>query len=92
MLWVKLIGVVVQHWLLLTSSLPDPRGSLWKAAEVIRDWIAALTAALDDEERLSETLERMRAAIDAIAKKKLQAKHPSSFQLLLNPELLDWNS
>jgi len=91
MFWVKLIGVVLQHWLLLTSSLPEPRGSLWKAAEVIRDWIAALTVGLDDGKRLAEILERMRAAIDAIAKKKLQERHPSSFQLLLNPELLDWN-
>ncbi|MGZ6855302.1 MAG: IS4 family transposase [Mycobacteriaceae bacterium] len=90
MFWAKLIGVVVQHWLLLTSSLPDPRGSLWKAAEVIRDWIATLTVVLDDEERLSEILTRIRAAIDAIARKKTQGEHPSSFQLLLNPELLDW--
>jgi hypothetical protein len=34
-LWAKLIGVLVQHWLLLTTPWPDARRSLWKAAGVI---------------------------------------------------------
>jgi hypothetical protein len=34
----------------------------------------------------------MIAAINAVADKKLQQKSPSSFQLLFDPELLDWSS
>jgi DDE family transposase len=89
--WAKLIGVVVQHWLLLTSTWSDPRRSHWKAARVIRDWIVSLTGALDDLDRLRRVLEEMTATIRAVARQKLQGKHPSSFQLLLDPELLDWN-
>jgi len=89
--WAKLIGVVVQHWLLLTSTWSNPRRSHWKAARVIRDWIVSLTGALDDLDRLIRVLEEMTATIDAVAKQKLQSKCPSSFQLLLDPELLDWN-
>jgi hypothetical protein len=88
--WAKLIGVVVQHWLLLTSTWSNPRRSHWKAARVIRDWIVSLTGALDDLDRLIRVLEEMTATIRAVAKQKLQSKCPSSFQLLLNPELLDW--
>jgi hypothetical protein len=90
--WAKLIGVIVQHWLLLTSTWSDPRRSPWKAARVIRQWIVSLTGALDDVDRLRGVLEEMTATIRAVAKQKLQKKNPSSFQLLLNPELLDWNS
>lgn len=88
--WAKLIGVVLQHWLLLTSTWAEPRRSPWKAARVIRDWIVTLTGVLDDIERLTRTLEAMAVTIGTIAKKKRRSKRPSSFQLLLNPELLDW--
>jgi DDE family transposase len=90
--WAKLIGVVVQHWLLLMSTWSNPRRSHWKAARVIRNWIVSLTGALDDLGQLIGVLEQMTATIKAVAKQKLQSKCPSSFQLLLDPELLDWNS
>jgi hypothetical protein len=89
--WAKLIGVVVQHWLLLTSTWSNARRSHWKAARVLRGWIVSLTGALDDLIHLIRVLEQMTATIRAVAKQKLQRKDPSSFQLLLNPELLDWN-
>lgn len=88
--WAKLIGVVVQHWLLLTSTWAEPRRSHWKAARVIREWIVTLTGVLDDIESLIRTLQAMVVTIGAVATKKRRSKQPSSFQLLLNPELLDW--
>jgi hypothetical protein len=92
MFWAKLIGVVVQHWLLLTSTWSNPRRSHWKAARIIREWIVSLTGALNDIDDLIRTLEAMTATIAAVANQKPGKKDPRSFQLLLNPELLDWNS
>jgi hypothetical protein len=89
--WAKLIGVVLQHWLLLTSTWSNARRSHWKAAQIIRQWIVSLTGALDHVDHLIRVLEEMTATIRSVAKKKRQTKRPSSFQLLLNPELLDWN-
>ena len=88
--WAKLIGVVLQHWLLLTSTWSNPRRSHWKAAEAIRPWIVSLTEALDDVAALVQVLAKMTMTIDAVANQKRQTKSPSSFQLLLNPELLNW--
>jgi Transposase DDE domain len=85
----KLIGVVIQHWLLLTSTWLNPRRSLWKAAQVIRDWIGTLIEALDDLDRLCQALDRLKTTIEAVAYVDTRGKHPSSFQLLSNPELLD---
>jgi len=87
----KLIGVIIQHWLLLTSTWLNPRRSLWKAAQVIREWITTLTEAWDDLNRLSDVLSRMQDTIAAVAHVRRRGKHPSSFQLLANPELLEYS-
>jgi hypothetical protein len=88
--WTKLIGVIVQHWLLLTTTWLDHRRSLMRAAAVLRDWLALLIDALDDPDRLSEKLTQMQAAIAAIARINIRRKKPSWFQLLLNPLLLEY--
>ena len=88
--WAKLIGVVLQHWLLLSTTWSNPRRSHWKAVGVIQQWIVSLSSALGEIERLIGVLEEMAATIDAIARQKRRKKDPASFQLLLDPELLDW--
>jgi hypothetical protein len=86
----KKTGVILQHWLLLSLAWSDPRRSLWKAAEVLREWVEILAESLEDLDWLTDVLRRLGAAIEAIAKVKLRGKHPGSFQLLGNPELLDY--
>jgi hypothetical protein len=89
--WAKLIGVILQHGLLLRSTWSDPRRSHGKAARVIRRGIVSLTGAWDDVDHLIRASEGMTSTIRAVAKQKLRSKHPSSFHLRSNPELLDWN-
>ena len=89
--WAKLIGVLLQHWLLLTSNGPDPRRSHWKAVRIIRETIVSLMAALEDLGALHRGLEQMSVAIAAVARKKRGKESPRLFQLLENPELLDWS-
>lgn len=86
----KLIGVVIQHWLLLTSTWENTRRSLRKAAGVIRDRITDLIASWDDLDRLCAALEGMRVVIENVANVDSRGKHPSWFQLLSDPELLDY--
>ena len=88
----KLIGVVLQHWILLATSWPDGRRSLWKAAGVIRAGLPLLVAAADDLDRLTDVLNRLRVVIAAVARVTARKEHPSSFQLLMHPVLLDWQT
>jgi hypothetical protein len=89
--WAKLIGVVLQHWLLVTTAWPDERRSLWKAARVIRKRVVLLIEALDGEiERLVEVLEKISKGIANAARMTPRKKRPSLFQLLRDPELLEW--
>lgn len=88
--WAKLIGVVLQHWLLLTTTGSDVRRSRWKAARVIQDWIVTWARALDDLGTLALVLKEMGDVIRSIARQKRQKKRPGWFQLVSDPELLNW--
>lgn len=89
-LYAKLIGVIVQHWLLLTATWSDNCRSLYKAAAILRGWIVLLSEALDDLQRLRSLIDRLRVALAHTARVSRRRKHPSSFQLLENPELLEY--
>jgi hypothetical protein len=90
-LYAKLIGVLVQHWILLTSTWSNAERSLRKAAAIVQDWIVLLSEALDDRRRLCGLLTRLEGAIADAARISRRRKHPSLFQLLENPELLEYN-
>ncbi len=89
-LYAKLIGVIVQHWMLLNAAWSVVERSLRKAAVILRDWIVLLTGVLDDGERLRDFLGRLGAAVAKTARITRRGKHPSLFQLLESPELLDY--
>jgi hypothetical protein len=89
-LYAKLIGVIVQHWILLSVAWSDVRRSLRKAAAILRDWVVLLLAVLDDDARLRDLLGQLKAAVAKTARITCRRKRPSLFQLLENPELLDY--
>lgn len=91
-LWGRMIGVILQHWILLTTIWPEVGRSLWTAAGIIRDRLALLVDALNDRERLIAKLTELQVALLENAKVARRKKEPSWFQLLLNPELLTWES
>ena len=88
--WAKLIAIIVQHWLLLTTTWLDHRRSLRRAAGVLREWWTLLLDALDDRERLIEKLTHLQTSIAAQARVSSRKKKPSWFQLLLDPLLLEY--
>ena len=87
--WAKLIAAVVRHWVLLATAWPDARRSLHKAARVIRDRAVLLIAAFGDPARMAEALGQMGAGLGCVARITPRRKHPGTFQLLADPELLD---
>lgn len=89
-LWAKLIAVVVQHGLLLATAWPEGRRSLRKAARLIRDRAGVLIEALEDPGRLGAELARLGELVTLVARVTPRRTHPSWFQLVLDPRLLDW--
>lgn len=88
--YLKLMAVILQHSILLMTVWLDGRRSLWRAAASLRDWIGLLIAAIDDTAKLQCVLHRQRQSLANSARVNVRRKHPSCFQLLDNPELLEY--
>jgi Transposase DDE domain len=89
-LWVRLTAVLVQHWLLVTTAWGDARYSLVKVCRIIRKYANRMAEALSDPAQLEAVIERICTAIRARAKQN-KRKKPSTFQLLNEPELLEYD-
>jgi hypothetical protein len=89
-LWSRLLAVLLQHWLLLSSAWGDPRRSLMKACAAIRRHALLLAAAIGDRERLAEAIERLAVIFRTTARQNKRRK-PSTFGLLNDPSRLEYS-
>jgi hypothetical protein len=87
--WSRLLAVMVQHWVMLSTAWGDARCSLVKVWKAIQGRARLLARALDDPARLAYELEQLRDTLETTAK---QNKHrrASTFELLNDPEQLDY--
>jgi len=88
--YAKLLGVLLQHWLLLATAWQAPQRSLLRAARRLREWLLLVLLELDDGARLAQLLLRLRQQLQRLARVKARKRNPSHAQLLDQPELLDW--
>jgi hypothetical protein len=88
--YVRLIAVIVQHGMLLMTVWLDGRRSLWRAAASLRNWIGQMIAVIDDTAKLQRVLRRQHQSLAKSARINSRRKHPSCFQLLNNPGLLEY--
>jgi hypothetical protein len=88
-LWSRLLAVLLQHWLLLTTAWGDRRASLWKAWEAIRDHALLLAVEVDDRARLEAAIGRLAAVLTGTAKRD-KRKKASTFELLEDPSRLEY--
>jgi hypothetical protein len=86
----KLVGLVIQHWLLLVTVWRQPARSLRKAAALVRKYVYSLALALHGFGRLLGILRKMQAILHKRARIDKRKKDPSTCQLLDNPELLTY--
>ena len=81
--YAKLIGVVIQHWLLLTGCWSFPDRSLVKAASAVRDAVAHLAATFSGHRRLCAAIRSLQCALQAGCRVNHRKALPSAFQLWL---------
>ena len=89
-LWFRLLAVVVEHWIVLSTSWGDARVSLMKASQCIRRHAGMLAGTLGKRDRLEALLEIMRAMIRSTAQYN-KRKRPRTFELLNDPTLLEYH-
>lgn len=83
-LYAKLIGVVILHWVCLTSFWERPNRSLVKAARAVQKYAVALALALPSREILVSVLTTLQACLMTTCRVNRRKKHPSTYQLLLD--------
>ena len=84
-LYAKLIGMIVQHWLLLTGAWENPARSLVKAAKTIRRHAMQVACAVASGElqRLIEVCQMIASCLATGCRLNQRKKEPNTYQLLL---------
>ena len=85
----KLLAMLVQHWLLLTGCWQIPARSLTKAAQTVRQHALHLASAFACPIRLADALAVVQRCIAAGCRLNPRKKQPNTYQLLLEPSLLE---
>jgi len=88
-LYAKLIGGVLQHWLIVLFAWHDPQRSLVKLATVVRDTGWTLMEALAGHRRLRSALRLIGRRMRSGCRMNKRKKHPNSAQLL-EQEAVEW--
>jgi hypothetical protein len=87
-LYAKLIGALLQHWLLVVIGWDVPDRSFVKATLTLRGSVRSLGLALRDPEKWKEEIAVLRHCLEHGCRLNKRKTVPSSFQLLFNPSLI----
>jgi hypothetical protein len=89
-IYAKLLGLLVQHWITLTTGWSDPARSLVKLGQTIRAHARQLAQAFaEGPAALDRVLDLVRRAIAVGCRINKRRRHPNAFQLAIDPELLE---
>ncbi|HEX4950367.1 MAG TPA: IS4 family transposase [Blastocatellia bacterium] len=80
--YAKLLGLVLQHWVVLTSEINLLAHGLDKALKTIQKFAYSLTLALFSQQRLGETLHLIARTLNVGSRKNKRKGKPSALQLL----------
>ncbi|HEY6407674.1 MAG TPA: IS4 family transposase, partial [Ktedonobacteraceae bacterium] len=88
-LYAKLIGMLLQHWLIVLFDWQDPQRSLVKLAQVVRDSSWVLMDALAGHRSVRSALRLIGRHMRSGCQLNKRKKHPNSAQLL-EQEAVEW--
>lgn len=81
-LYAKLMGLLLQHWLIILLAWQDEQRSLVKLAQVVRDTACSLLEALAGSRSLCAVLQSLQRRMRSGCQMNKRKKHPNSAQLL----------
>jgi hypothetical protein len=88
-LYAKLLGVTLQHWLIVLFAWHDPQRSLVKLAQVVRDTSWTLMEALAGFRSLRSAMRLIQRRMQSGCQMNKRRKHPNSAQLL-EAQAVEW--
>lgn len=87
-LYAKLLGMLVQHWTLLSGCWQAADRSLVKAAKLVREAAGELARAMGRGRKLERVLRALQQRLERAGRQTRRQKEPNAYQLLENPALL----
>jgi len=87
--WSRLIGALIQHWLLVASVWGDPTKSWVKVCEAVRPFMGRIAAGLQRPAELTHALNDLCSAIAKTCRRNKRHK-PGTIELLNDIRLLDF--
>lgn len=88
--YAKLLGVVLQHWVLVAAAWQVAGRSLVRAARALADVVKQLLLGPGDGPTPEAVLRQLRGVVEKLGGTTKRKKDPSHAQLIEDPELLDW--
>jgi len=85
--YAKLLGMLIQHWILILSCWSVPDRSLVKAAKTVRKFALLLAISFNSLKKLVSAFNALADTISQGCRINKRKKAPSNFQLLLNEAL-----
>ncbi len=88
--YAKLLGMLIQHWILIVTGWAYVQRSWFKAAKTIRQHVTSLLLALSEPDRIRQVLETIGACLAKGARLNTRKAMPTTLQLLMacsEPEL-----
>jgi hypothetical protein len=83
-LYAKLLGVLIQHWLVLTGLWHRPTRSLVKGCQMIKEQSARLACCVDDPDALTRLLKELAERFQRGCSLNPRKKKPNTCQKLIN--------
>jgi len=81
--YAKILGMIITHWMMLTSCWQMPDRSLTKAAQAIRVRISIIATATGSVAELTSALTKLVTILRAGCRMNSRKRHPNAYQLLL---------
>jgi len=88
-IWSRLIGALLQHWLLVACVWGDPSKSWSKACEAVRPFVSRLAAGIVHATDLRTVLTDLRCVVETTCRRNKRAK-PGTLELLNDVSLLNF--
>jgi hypothetical protein len=92
-IFLKLVGVVIEHWVMITGTWAIPDRSLFKAVKTIQTYVITLAISFHNLFELSKNLKLIHQCLQAGCRLNKRKKKPLTFQRLLArsvyPELVE---
>jgi hypothetical protein len=85
--YAKLLGMLIQHWVLVVSGWSCAERSLFKAGKVVQMLALYLATAIESVRGMSKVIKLIEKSIAGRCRVDKRKKAPSSFQLLLSDAL-----